>query len=142
MERSTTVHVKILFCSFASSLKRGAALAVVVMFTGLSLGTRRSSLRISWYPWYSACSSVGCTTRQVTASQDSNRASESFSSSCVSKPASFKSDDRLILVNDFEQGSLIALSSLSVLHNVMTTRPLFVRERSNVYYRFVFPQLL
>ena len=141
MESSTTVRVKILFCSFARSLKRGAALAVVVMFTGLSLGTRRSSLRILWYPWYSACSSAGCTTRQATASQDSNRASESFSSSCVSKPASFKSDDRLIL-DVFEQGSLIALSSLSVLHNVMATRPLFVRERSNAYYRFVFPQLL
>lgn len=40
--------------------------------------------------------------------------------------------------NGFEQGSLIALSSLSALHNVLGTRPLFVRERSNAYYRFVF----
>lgn len=34
----------------------------------------------------------------------------------------------------FFLGSLIALSSLSALHNVLATRPLFVRERSNVYY--------
>lgn len=33
------------------------------------------------------------------------------------------------------QGSLIAFSSLSALHNVLATRPLFVRERSNAYYR-------
>jgi hypothetical protein len=55
--------------------------------------------------------------------------------------ASFKSG-RLVDF-DNEQGSLIALSSLSALHNVLATRPLFVRERSNAYYRFVFfyPQL-
>ncbi|KAI0282455.1 P-loop containing nucleoside triphosphate hydrolase protein, partial [Russula aff. rugulosa BPL654] len=34
----------------------------------------------------------------------------------------------------FFLGSLIALSSLSALHNVLATRPLFVRERSNAYY--------
>ena len=50
--------------------------------------------------------------------------------------ASFKSG-RLVDF-DYEQGSLIALSSLSALHNVLATRPLFVRERSNAYYRFVF----
>ena len=44
--------------------------------------------------------------------------------------------------NVLEQGSLIALSSLSALHNVLATRPLFVRERSNAYYRFGFLQLL
>jgi hypothetical protein len=35
------------------------------------------------------------------------------------------------------QGSLIAFSSLSALYNVLVARPLFVRERSNAYYRFV-----
>ncbi|KAH9992457.1 hypothetical protein BJV77DRAFT_1060460 [Russula vinacea] len=34
----------------------------------------------------------------------------------------------------FFLGSLIAFSSLSALHNVLATRPLFVRERSNAYY--------
>ncbi|KAH9178936.1 hypothetical protein EDB89DRAFT_1929197 [Lactarius sanguifluus] len=34
----------------------------------------------------------------------------------------------------FFLGSLIAFSSLSALYNVLETRPLFVRERSNAYY--------
>ena len=42
------------------------------------------------------------------------------------------------MVDWYGQGSLIAFSSLSALHNVLATRPLFVRERSNAYYRFVF----
>ena len=33
------------------------------------------------------------------------------------------------------QGSLIAFSSLSALSNLVEVRPLFVRERSNYYYR-------
>ncbi|KAH9978480.1 hypothetical protein BJV74DRAFT_780591, partial [Russula compacta] len=34
----------------------------------------------------------------------------------------------------FFLGSLTAFSTLSALHNVLATRPLFVRERSNAYY--------
>jgi hypothetical protein len=36
------------------------------------------------------------------------------------------------------QGSLIAFSSLSALYNVVEIRPLFLRERSSMYYRCVF----
>lgn len=35
------------------------------------------------------------------------------------------------------QGALIAFSSLSALYNVVEIRPLFLRERSSGYYRFV-----
>jgi len=33
------------------------------------------------------------------------------------------------------QGALIAFSSLSALYNIVEIRPLFLRERSNAYYR-------
>jgi hypothetical protein len=36
---------------------------------------------------------------------------------------------------DARQGALIAFSTLSALYSVVESRPLFVRERSNGYYR-------
>jgi hypothetical protein len=73
--------LKVHFCSL--SLASAFAWLSVVLI-GLSLGTGRSSLRISWYRCCSACSSVGCTGRRTTPSRDSSRASDPFSSLCVS----------------------------------------------------------
>ena len=41
------------------------------------------------------------------------------------------------LTRDCVQGALIAFSSLSALYNVVEIRPLFLRERSNSYYRWI-----
>lgn len=35
------------------------------------------------------------------------------------------------------QGALVAFSTLSALYNVVTSRPLFLRERSARYYRYI-----
>jgi len=40
-------------------------------------------------------------------------------------------------VNSSSQGALTAFMSLSALYNIVGLRPLFVRERSNRYYRSV-----
>ena len=73
--------LKVSFCSL--SLAPVMAWLSVVLID-LSLGTGRSSSRISWYPRCSACSSAGCTGRRTTPSRDSSHASDPFSSLCVS----------------------------------------------------------
>lgn len=43
----------------------------------------------------------------------------------------------IMLLIHFLKGALIAFSSLSALYNIVEIRPLFLRERSGFYYRWV-----